>query len=112
MDDQEREVPVWGRSIPGELLERWPKDENGEPELPRFLCHRNSVNMEDVMLVSRMESYGIPCLKQYPNNGVFGKLILGISGTGTDIFVPSSQWEDARVLLQGSELYSEEELWS
>ena len=31
MDDQERETPVWGRSIPGELLERWPKDENGEP---------------------------------------------------------------------------------
>ena len=56
--------------------------------------------MEEALTVARMESYGIPCLRQYPNNGDFGRLILGISGTGTDIFVPASLWADACQLLR------------
>jgi len=65
--------------------------------------------MDDTMLISRMESYGIPCLRQYPNNGEFGKLILGLSGTGVDIFVPASLWADACELLKEPEEWSEEE---
>ena len=74
-----------------------------------YLCHRKGLDMDDTMLISRMESYGIPCLRQYPNNGEFGKLILGLSGTGVDIFVPASLWADACELLREPEEFSEEE---
>ena len=93
-------APEWGRSLPGELLQRWPRDEAGEPESPVYLCHCTGLDMDDAMLISRMESYGIPCLRQYPNDGEFGKLILGLSGTGVDVFVPSSLWSDACQLLE------------
>ena len=29
----------WGRRLTGELFERWPKDEKGEPVEPVFLTH-------------------------------------------------------------------------
>ena len=107
--DNENTQADWGRRLPGELLERWPRDEKGEPEPPVYLCHCQGLDMDDVMLVSRMESYGIPCLRQYPNNGEFGKLILGLSGTGVDIFVPASLWADACELLREPEEFSEED---
>ena len=104
MDEREKAKLEWGRHITGDLLDRWPRDEDGELEAPVYLCHCKSLDLDEAMTVSRMESYGIPCLRQYPNNGEFGKLILGVSGTGTDIFVPASLWADACELLRpGSE---------
>ena len=34
-------------------------------------------------------------MRQYPGDGSFGKLILGMSGQGTEIYVPKSMVEDA-----------------
>ena len=36
--------------------------------------------MDDVLLVNMLEAYGIPCLKNYPGDGQFGKIMLGMSG--------------------------------
>lgn len=108
MEGKNRASAEWGRAITGELLERWPKDENGELDAPVYLCHCKSLNMDEALTVSRMEAYGIPCLRQYPSNGEFGKLILGVSGTGTDIFVPASLWADACELLRSPENEREE----
>ena len=99
----------WGRQLTGELLRRWPRDESGALEAPVFLCHCSGLDMDEALLTSRMESYGIPCLRQYPENGDFGKLILGISGTGTDIYVPASLWADATELLRDPEEQHKEE---
>ena len=103
MDEEKRISPQWGKYIPGELLRRWPRDEAGEPEPPVYLCHCEPLGMAEALTVSRMESYGIPCLRQYPENGDFGRLIIGVSGTGTDIFVPASLWADACELLREPE---------
>ncbi len=97
----------WGRRITGELYKRWPKDENGEPEEPVFLTHCMSLDMSDEMLCNMLEAYGIPCVKQYPSDGDFGRLILGMSGPGTDIYVPKSMYEDALNLSEGSAEYEE-----
>ena len=35
-----------------------------------------------------------------PNNGDFGRLIIGVSGPGVDIYVPASLWADACELLR------------
>ena len=93
-----KEWKKWGPALTGELYERWPKDENGEPEEPVFLGTAVNVNFFDELTVNMLEAYGIPCIKQYPGNGSFGKLIMGMSGEGTEIYVPKSMLEDAAAL--------------
>ena len=85
----------WGAALRGELYERWPKDADGVPEEPVFLGTAVNLNYFDVLTINMLEAYGIPCLRQYPGDGSFGKLILGMSGQGTEIYVPKSMVEDA-----------------
>lgn len=99
--------PEWGRRLTGDLLRKWPKDENGEPVEPVFLTHCMSLDMRDEMIVNLLEAYGIPCIRQYPNDGDFGRLIIGMSGPGVDIYVPKNMYEDAVNLSEGSAEYEE-----
>ena len=93
-----KELESWGTALKGDLFERWPKDENGEPEEPVFLGTAMNINLFDELTVNMLEAYGIPCIKRYPGNGSFGKLIMGMSGEGTEIYVPKSMLEDAAAL--------------
>ena len=92
------EIGEWSRVIRGELHERWPKDENGLPEEPVRLGTAENINLYDELTVNMLEACGIPCLTLYPGDGSFGKIILGMSGQGTDIYVPKSMAEDAAAL--------------
>ena len=103
MDDKN-----WSRSLPGGLLERWPKDERGEPEEPVLLTTAINLNLYDEMTINMLEAYGIPCLKRYPGDGSFGKVVLGMSGQGTEIYVPRSMLEDAAALVSGVGIEEEE----
>ena len=98
--DTGKAVPVWGREVIGELAQRWPKTEAGEPEPPVYLTHCGGLDMDDTMLISMLDAYGIPALRQYPGNGAFGRVILGVSGEGVDVFVPASRLTEARELLE------------
>ena len=91
---------VWGDSMPGKLYEAWPK-KDGAPEEPAFLKHCSSIDMEDEMVINLLKAYGVPAIKKYPSNGSFGRLVLGMSGEGTDIYVPLSMLEDAISLIGG-----------
>ena len=91
----------WARSLSGGLYERWPKDASGEPEEPVLLTTAINLNLVDELTVNMLEAYGIPCLKRYPGNGSFGKVILGMSGQGTEIYVPKSMLDDAVALING-----------
>ncbi|HHU22051.1 MAG TPA: hypothetical protein GXZ52_01325 [Clostridiales bacterium] len=91
----------WGWSDPGRTLAKWPAGEAGEPVAPAFLTHCSSLSFEDEMLISMLNAYGIPCLKQFPNNGALGRVVLGVSGTGTDIYVPATMLDEARDILEG-----------
>ena len=93
--------PSWARSMPGQAYKDWPKT-NGEPEEPVFLKHCTSVDMADEMLINMLTAYGIPAIKLYPSNGGFGKVVLGMSGEGADIYVPASMREDAVSLMEES----------
>lgn len=96
----DRETPSWYRSLPGEIYSKWPNTD-GEPEAPAFLKHCTSVDMEDEMLISMLSAYGIPAVKVYPGSGGFGAVVLGMSGEGSDIFVPISMHDDAASLIGG-----------
>lgn len=99
--------PKWGRKITGDLLKRWPRDEKGELIEPVFLTHCSNLDFSDEMLVNLLEAYSIPCLRQYPNDGDFGRLVLGVSGTGVDVYVPITMYEDAVNLSEGNAEYEE-----
>ena len=90
----------WGRAPGKQLSDRWPKTAQGEPEMPALLCNCKSLDLGDELRINMLEAYGIPCLKIYPGDGRFGKLILGMSGQGVDIYVPQSLLEDARALCE------------
>ena len=98
----------WSKSLHGDLLERWPKDECGEPEEPVLLTTAINLNLFDEMTINMLEAYGIPCLRRYPGDGSFGKVVLGMSGQGTEIFVPKSMLEDAAALVSGVGIEEEE----
>ena len=102
---------VWGRNENGRLLDRWPKNAAGEPEEPAFLARVSSLDMSDELTVNMLEAYNIPCLKVYPGNGAFGKVVLGMSGEGMDILVPRSMYEEANELINTDEgVIDDEEL--
>ncbi|MBR1660079.1 MAG: hypothetical protein IJ705_07160 [Oscillospiraceae bacterium] len=86
---------------PGELYEEWPKQPDGSPVPPKFLTHCASTDLSDQMLVSMLAAYGIPAVVEYPGDGAFGKVMLGLSGTGSSIYVPETLYIDAKELMEG-----------
>lgn len=91
---------VWGHYMYGEVLESWPKTEEGETEEPVFLCTRSSTDLSDKLTMNMLKAYGIPSLSMERGEGNLGKVVLGISGYGVDIYVPKSLLEDAKKLLE------------
>ena len=86
------------KNLTDDLLERWPKDAGGEPEEAVFLCNCRAQDMSDELKINMLEAYGIPCLRVYPGDGSFGRVVLGMSGLVTDIYVPVSKAEEAKAL--------------
>ena len=91
----------WGKTEYTGLLERWPKDEKGQPEAPVFLCAEKNLDMSDELLVNMLEAFQIPCVRVYPGDGAFGRVVLGTSGWGVNLYVPESLYEDAKELIKG-----------
>ena len=91
----------WGMHQYGKDYEDWPKGPEGEPEEPAFLVNCSPLDLAPDMLRSMLRAYGIPSTFRYPGDGAFGKVIVGMSGSGVDIFVPKSLLADARELLKG-----------
>ena len=90
----------FGRNIPGKLYEQWPRDAHGEIVPPKFLVNCSSRDAEDEMLVAFLKSYGIPAVMEHPGDGSFGKVVLGMSGTGSSIYVPETMYDQAKDLME------------
>lgn len=90
---------LWGWTPVGKLTEQWPRCEDGQFVLPALLTHCTSLDLQDEMLVNMLSAYGIPAFRLYPNDGSFGRVVLGMSGGGADIYVPQTLLDDARSLI-------------
>ena len=55
------------------------------------------------LTLNLLEAYGIPYVCEYPNNGLFGKLIMGYPPGGMELFVPETLLEDAQNVLAADE---------
>ena len=96
---------TWGQYQSGELLDAWPKREDGELEEPAYLCTRSCNDLSDQLTVNSLKAYGIPSLCMERAEGSLGRVVLGISGYGVEIFVPANLLGDAKALIEepGSE---------
>lgn len=99
-----RELPSsnWAKSLPWELLKKWPVGNDNELVRPAFLTHCLCNNLEDELMVGMLESFGIPSLRNYPENGSFGRVVLGMAGFGADLYVPVTMLEDALNVIGGT----------
>ncbi len=90
---------TWGKRE-RDLPERWPKLADGTPEPGAFLTHRMERNCEVELLEQMLRAYGIPVLTRHGDYGSLGKVVMGFSGEGVDLFVPASLFSDAQELLK------------
>lgn len=84
---------------PFEDEKNWPKDENGEIVRPALLAHLSDSQIEADIMINMLRAYNIPVLRAYPNDGEFGKIILGFSGSGVEIYVPETMLTEAQNLI-------------
>ena len=83
-----------------EILKKWPRDSEGNYEKPMFLLHSDCNDFGDEIIINMLDACGIPCLKYYPGDGSFGKVMLGMSGNGSDLYVPASKIDEAKALCE------------
>lgn len=95
---KDRSPGDWGLSRQ-DLSARWPKDPEGRPEKPAFLVNLSDAGGIADMTAAQLEAYGIPVLREYREGGAAGRVVLGFSGYGADLYVPASRLEEARALL-------------
>ena len=88
----------------------WPLADGGggESVAPAFLTHIHGGPLDMELTLNLLEAYGIPYVCEYPNNGLFGKLIMGHPPGGMEVFVPETTLEDAQNLLS-ADLVEEDE---
>jgi len=89
---------------------QWPNDEKGEPIAPAFLMHIGGGPMDMEMTLGLLHAYGIPHVAEYPNNGLFGKLIMGHPPSGMEIYVPETLLEEAENLMSADIVEEDDEL--
>lgn len=79
-----------------DLLARWPKDAQGQPEKAERLTLQWELDAMADITLSMLEGYGIPAFK----SGSLGKVLGGFASQGVEIYVPASRLEEARQLLE------------
>lgn len=94
---EERKL-TWGKT-PRDTAERWPKLPDGSPEAPAFLIAASEIDGEAERLCAMLRSYEIPTIRNYEGEGTLGRVVLGMSGGGVMLYVPSSLLEDAQALI-------------
>jgi len=107
----------WSLSKKNENKPAWPNGDGGDAVPPAFLTHIGGGPLDMELTLSLLEAYGIPYVCDYPNNGLFGKLIMGHPPSGMEVYVPETLLEDAQNLLsadivdeEGGEYELEDEL--
>ncbi|MCL2409970.1 MAG: hypothetical protein FWC96_10250 [Oscillospiraceae bacterium] len=88
----------------------WPKDVDGKPVPPAFLVHIHGGPITLELTLNLLDAYGMPYICQYPNNGLFGKLIMGHPPAGMEVFVPETLLVEAQNLLSADICEDDEEI--
>ena len=87
----------------------WGRAEDGGYETPAFLTDALEAGGEAELLCQMLRSYDIPVLRRYEKDGTLGKVVLGFSGYGVQLYVPASRLEEARELMKPVDEAAEKE---
>jgi len=99
----------WGKST--DPMKNWPLQDDGTPVRPVYLCNESSLSFSAEVAVSMLNAYGIPVMTQHPSGGSMGKVVLGISGYGQELYVPETMLDTARDLISDDVEILEEEMY-
>ena len=88
----------WGRT-PWGIPETWPKDGQGTPEKPALLAGNLPEGPIADMTRNMLGAYGIPSVELRESDGMFARVLFGVSSYGVGLFVPASRLEEARALM-------------
>ena len=81
------------------LAERWPKDDNGQPEKAEKLTLQSELDGMADITISMLEGFGIPAFKV----GTQGKVVLGFAGLGVEFYVHAYRLEEAKKQMKAPE---------
>lgn len=96
-EEMEAVEAEWGKT--GEGDPAWPETD-GVPEEPALLTTATNIGSDGTMLSALLRAFGVPVMEHYPQNGIFGKILLGFSAFGVELYVPKSRLELARSLME------------
>lgn len=99
----------WSLKKKEDKTPEWPTQENGDPVPPAFLTHIGGGPLNMELTLNLLNAYGIPYVCEYPNNGLFGKLIMGHPPGGMEVYVPETLAEDAQNVLNADIIADDEE---
>lgn len=91
----EQAKDFWARADQ-DLLSRWPKDMQGQPEQAVRLALQWELDAMADITLSMLEGCGIPAFK----SGSLGKVLGGFASQGVEIYVPASRLDEAKQLLE------------
>ncbi len=86
----------------------WPLGPDGKPERGVLLTQTGDFGADGDMTQAMLRAFGIPVVSRYPGDGSFGRVMLGFSGYGRELYVPEGQRALARELLRAPGTESEE----
>lgn len=93
-----------------DLLARWPKNADGEPEPPVLLRLESDFSGYRDIVCSMLDSFEIPYFTSRPGIGDLLFLRGGFSPEGIEIYVPASRLEEAALLLNTAGEPAEEDI--
>ncbi|MDD4716246.1 MAG: hypothetical protein PHT34_06880 [Oscillospiraceae bacterium] len=80
----------------------WPRDTFGQPEQAEMLIRMSDFGSAAEVTISMLRAFGVPVYHRYMGDGQLGKVILGFSGYGIELYVPQSMLKLAKELLKTS----------
>lgn len=86
----------------------WPLDDDGQPVKPALLMTVQGSQLDYQMVLTQLQSFGVPVVGTFTATGALAKLILGFAGTGMDVLVPENMVELARELLKPVDFWDDE----
>lgn len=78
----------------------WPTYDDGSPVKPVRLMTVTGSQLDYQMVITQLQSFGVPVVGTFTADGTLARLILGFAGTGMDVLVPETMAELARELLK------------
>ena len=86
----------------------WPTYDDGSPVKPVRLMTVTGNQLDYQLVITQLQSFGVPVVGTFTADGTLSKLILGFAGSGMDVIVPETMADLARELLKPVEGENEE----